>query len=118
VKIAIVEGGFIRETAALNVGGRLVAVDESGRIIRIEEAGKLIAEELGIHLELGKHLEAKESQALATRMADILFEILRRGPLSPLAENLMVTSPLNYQGELDLQDPETPYKRFTVIGRR
>ncbi len=102
VKIAIVEGGFIRETAAVNIGGRLVAVDNSGRIVRIEEAGRWVAEELGIRLELGRYLEEEEKQALATRLAEVIFEIVHRGPLSSLAERLMVTSALNYKGKIDL----------------
>ena len=35
-------------------------------------------------------------------------DILRRFPLSRVL----------YQGELELEDPETPYKRFMVIGRK
>ncbi len=36
-KIAIVKGGFIQETGATNVGGRLITTDGSGRIVRIED---------------------------------------------------------------------------------
>lgn len=100
-KIAIVKGGVIQETAATNVGGRLIAMDESGRVVRIEEAGELVAKELDIQLRLGKTLDLPEKEALATRLADILFETIRRSPSSPLAERLMITPSLNYQGEID-----------------
>jgi ethanolamine utilization protein EutA len=100
-KIAIVKGGMIQETGTTNVGGRLIAMDESGRIVRIEEAGELIAKELGIELYLGKYLEAKEKEAITTLLADILFQTIERKPFSRLAERLMVTPPLNYQGEID-----------------
>jgi ethanolamine utilization protein EutA len=100
-KIAIVKRGVIQETGATNVGGRLIAIDESGRIARIEEAGELVAKELDIPLYLGKHLEKEEMEALSTLLADILFQIVERKPLSPLAEQLMITPPLNYQGKID-----------------
>jgi len=100
-KIAIVKGGMIQETGATNVGGRLIAMDESNRIVRIEEAGELVAKELGIELYLGKYLEAKEKEAITTLLADILFQTIERKSFSPLAERLMVTPPLNYQGIID-----------------
>jgi len=100
-KIAIVKGGIIQETAVTNVGGRLVAMDKSGRIVRIEEAAEWGAQDLGIRLELGKPLSLKEKEALASRFTNILFDTIERRPLSPLAERLMITSGLNYQGKID-----------------
>ena len=101
-KIAVVNNGMILETAAINVGGRLIAMDESGLITRIEDAGQLIADERGIQLELGKYLDKAARDVLAKLLTDILFEILEKRPLSPVAEKLMVTPPLNYQGKVDL----------------
>jgi ethanolamine utilization protein EutA len=100
-KIALVRGGIIRETAATNVGGRLVAMDESGRLTRIEEAGEWVAAELGIRLQMGARLREPEKEALAARLADVLLETIGRRRLSPLAERLMVTPPFNYQGKID-----------------
>ena len=100
-KIAIVREGTIRETAVTNVGGRLVAMDGAGRIVRIEEAAESIAEDLGIGLELGKRLGLNDKEALADRLAEILLETIEQKPLSPLAERLMVTSPLKYEEEID-----------------
>lgn len=101
-KIAVVQGGVVQETAATNVGGRLIATDEFGRIARIEEAGEWVAEELGIDLRLGKYLDPQEKEALTSRLSDILFETIERKSLSPLGERLMITPALEYQGKIDL----------------
>jgi ethanolamine utilization protein EutA len=100
-KIALIKGGIVQETVALNIGGRLVAVDEADRAVRIEKAGEWIAEELGIELRLGKHLDLTEKQAIAARLADILFEAIDRNHLSPLAKKLMITTTLQYKGKID-----------------
>ena len=99
-KIAIVQGGLIRETAATNVGGRLVAL-ENGQIVRVEDAAQTVAEELGIRLQVGGRLDTEEKEALTTRLADILFETIDRRSLSPVAERLMITPALNYRGKID-----------------
>ena len=100
-KIAVVKGGVVQETAATNIGGRLIAMDESGRLVRIEEAGALIARELGIPLYLGKPLGLQERDVIASRLTDILFETIQNRLVSPLAERLMITPPFNFQGKID-----------------
>ncbi len=99
-KIAIVQAGVVRETAAINIGGRLIAWDEASRLTRIEGAALGIAEELGLELHLGKQVSEAEKEALAARLAAILFETLARGDLSTLAKKLLITPPLTYQGEI------------------
>lgn len=100
-KIALVRGGIIRETAATNVGGRLVAMDESGRLTRIEEPGEWVAAELGIRLQMGESLGEQAQAAMVARLTDVLLETIARQGLSPLAARLLVTPPINYQGEID-----------------
>jgi ethanolamine utilization protein EutA len=100
-KLALIQNGEILETAAINVGGRLVAMDESGRIIRIEPAAMQVAESLGMHLDLGAKLEPADQERLAEALADCLLMAVRREPLSPLAEALMLTPPLSWTVEVD-----------------
>src|SRR5205085_1009412 len=55
-KLGLLHDGEVLQTAAIHVGGRLVAVDEAGRITRIEPSAHLIADALGARLELGEVL--------------------------------------------------------------
>jgi ethanolamine utilization protein EutA len=100
-KLALIQNGEILETAAINVGGRLVAMDEGGRIIRIEPAAMMVAETLGLTLHLGDNLEPADQQRLAEALADCLLGAVRHEKLSPLAEKLMLTPALTTTAHID-----------------
>ena len=100
-KMAVCRDGEIVETAAINVGARLVAMDEDGRVFRIEPAGRIIAEELGIPLELGQTLPERHQQEMATLLAETLINAAERRPLKRLTDRLMITAPLTYRGPID-----------------
>ncbi len=91
-KLAIVKNGAVLETAAVNVGSRLLAWDDQGRVTRIEETGAKIARSAGVPLKLGKRLSQQHKVALAEAMAQLLFEFFEDGEgISPLLEELLVT---------------------------
>ena len=84
-KIAICAQGKVIARTALDVGSRLVSLDDSGRIVRVERAGRLFAAELGIELRIGHVLPSEDARAIAELMADRLMEALRGS--SPAAAN-------------------------------
>ena len=90
-KVTLVRDGAVLETGAINVGARLVAWDPQGRLVRIEDAGRKVAESVGVSVELGQVLSEEQRRAIAQALAEILFEYLRRGTLSPLTTELLVT---------------------------
>jgi ethanolamine utilization protein EutA len=94
-KLAIVCDGHVVETAAINVGGRLVAFSDDGRISRIEPAARLVADSLGLELHLGRPLDFDSRRRLAEALAASLCEVIARGPLSELTHRLMLTPPLS-----------------------
>ena len=93
-KFALIIGGVVTQTAAMNVGARLIAFDDTNVVTRIEDAGRVLIQALGHQVELGKQITQKQKADLATLMANLLFEMLQHGPRSPLAQQLMVTPPL------------------------
>jgi ethanolamine utilization protein EutA len=99
--IAVCRDGKVVATAAINVGGRLVATDESGTIIRLEETGKRLAEKVGLALRLGKNLDEPSKQLLAQSLADALIEAIEGKQESEITEMLMMTPPLDFQDEVD-----------------
>jgi ethanolamine utilization protein EutA len=82
-KIAVCVGGKVVDLTAVDVGARLVCVDEAGTIVRVEEAGRRFAAELGINVELGAKLAPADARSLAALMAKRLFEAMSGG--SPAA---------------------------------
>jgi ethanolamine utilization protein EutA len=97
-KIAVCEGGKVVDLTAIDIGARLVAFDEEGRISRIEEAGKRFAAEVGITLALGEALSVEQRQAMAARMAERLFEVMKLGKLSKETAGLLRLDPMTYRG--------------------
>ncbi len=94
-KLALIQDGEILETAATNVGGRLVALDETGRVVRIEPAAMRIAEEHGISLQLRQPLDPQDARRMAEVLADVLLSTASRQQLSPLAAELLLTPALS-----------------------
>jgi ethanolamine utilization protein EutA len=91
-KISLIRQGAVEQTVAVEVGARLVAFDEAGRVTRVEQPARLL---LGETVELGERFDQSRRERFATMMADVLLEVVRGGPLSPLARQLLLTEPLH-----------------------
>src|SRR6266568_6426242 len=93
-KFSLVEHGVVTQTAAINIGARLIAFDESNVVTRIEDAGRTLMHELGSRVVLGKKITQRHKAACAALMAKVLVEVIEQGPTSALARQLMVTPPI------------------------
>jgi ethanolamine utilization protein EutA len=103
-KLSLIEDGVVTQTAAINVGARLIAFDEDDKITRIEDGGRTMMQELGYRVELGQNITEKMKEDFGAYMAKILFELIEQGPTSPMAKQLMVTPPfVNYKGLKQVQ---------------
>jgi ethanolamine utilization protein EutA len=99
-KIAVCAEGKVIDLTAVDVGARLVCLDDAGRIVRIEEAARRFAAELDIKLELGAPLAAEHARALAARMADRLFDAMRGGSPEAGGSGLCRLDPLAHRGAI------------------
>lgn len=97
-KFGLLRNGEILATAAIHVGGRLVAFDAEDRITRIEPSARLVAQTLGIRLELGERLDPKDRRRLAEALVDILVDYLRGEDLGPYAQQFVLTDVLALNG--------------------
>ena len=100
-KFALVHNGDIIESAAINVGGRLVATDIEGRITRIEPAARIVAQAVGVDLHLGKLLSDADRDRIADTLAESLMELILRQTRSELTQSLMVTTDLTSKLPID-----------------
>ncbi len=103
-KFSLIENGVITQTAAINIGARLIAFDDSDTVTRVEDTGRTLMKELGHTVQLGKKITKKQKEEFATLMARVLFELIERGPSSPLAKQLMVTPAFKSYGGFDQID--------------
>lgn len=93
-KLGLVDKGQLVHTAAVEVGGRLVAWDENMRLIRIEGPALRHAEKAGIKLERGKVITEDEITKLVEVMADVLVPLVMQQKPTGLVKELMVTEEL------------------------
>ncbi len=100
-KVAIAKGGSIINTAAINVGARLIAMDKDGRVVCMEDAGRLVAEQCSLNLRVGDKIGAEEKGQMAKVLAEVLFDLLEGRPPSPLGARLMITPLLSYSGKIN-----------------
>ena len=99
-KIAVCADGKVVDVTALDVGARLIVLDDAHRIIRLEEAGRRFGAELGLKLEPGALLAEQDARAFAARMADSLFEAMQGGAPRAGGADLLRLDALNYRGEI------------------
>jgi ethanolamine utilization protein EutA len=94
-KFTLVDSGEIVGTAALNVGGRLVAI-EGGVVARIDDAARRAAAACGVELVLGQALADVDVQRLCATLAGCVVEYLTVAPeqFSVLTRELLLTEPL------------------------
>jgi len=100
-KIAICAEGKIVGQTAIDIGARLVALDERGSVQRLEEAGKHFADEAGLSLSPGLPMREGGRERLAERMADRLMEVLSLQELSPETDALLRLPPIEWRGRID-----------------
>jgi ethanolamine utilization protein EutA len=99
-KIAVCAEGKVVDVTALDVGARLVVLDERRRIMRVEAAGRRIGAALGLNLEPGAVLAEHDARALAASMADSLFEAMRGGSPQAGGAGLLRLDPLTWRGDI------------------
>ena len=100
-KIAICIAGKVREVTAIDVGARLVVLDENGVVTRLEEAGRYFGAAAGLDLAVGKKIDRSRLQPMVALMADRLFEVVSLSPLSAETRRLLRIPPLSYSGKID-----------------
>jgi ethanolamine utilization protein EutA len=91
-KLALVQDGEVLDTAAIAVGGRLIA-HEDGVLTRVEEPARVVAEHLGLELSVGARLSPADGSAIVEALADALAELVAGDVRSELAASLLVTEP-------------------------
>ena len=97
-KLAIVKNGNVLETAAINVGARLITLDKEDRVTKVERAAEIVARHHDLPVALGRHVSDEVKTALAKALAVSLLETASRHKQSDLTKQLMITEPLRHTG--------------------
>ncbi len=100
-KLAICEKGEVIATAALAIGGRLVATSKDDRIVRLEPWGREHAARAGFAWEAGKLAPWSERQAVGRAMADLLVAAITGKLTREASAALHLTPPLAAFDDID-----------------
>jgi len=100
-KLAILEEGQVKVTAAVHIGGRLQVVDESGAIVRLDPAGRTHAARAGFEWAIGDKVTTEDLDKVADGMAATLIDALVTRPIPPDIENFYLTDPIVDWGHID-----------------
>jgi len=94
-KLSIIENGNVLITAALHIGGRLIAVDPDGVIKRLEPAGQAYAKRAGFSWQMGDQVKNNELDIVADSMADDLVSALTVPDPATEILDLYLTDPIS-----------------------
>ena len=100
-KLAVVDDGRVVATAAVHIGGRLMAVDGAGRIGRLDPAGREHAAAAGFSWSRGDLASPAAMDAVAESMADALVAAITTRPLPDKIARLYLTAPIADLGRID-----------------
>jgi ethanolamine utilization protein EutA len=95
-KLAVCRDGRVEETAAIDIGARLISWDKAGRIRAVSDAGARVAKDAGVKIAVGDARDERALDAVAERLADLALRV-------PLDKNfddasIWLTEPLVARG--------------------
>ena len=96
-KLALVENGRVVHTAAIHIGGRLVAGEAKSvglQVSRLDPTGHDLAENAGLHFHVGDNVTDADLNRLTEWMADALVKALTEYPTPSPVDRLWLTDPL------------------------
>lgn len=100
-KFAVIDKGRVLSTAAIHVGGRLLAFSESGELQRMDPAGRMHAERADFQWQLGDRVTGADLEKVAVSMADDLVAALTDSLSPGDVENLYLTDPIEPLRDID-----------------
>lgn len=99
--LAISSKGIVQSTSCINVGGRLLGIDERFKIWRIDGPSEIIMEDLNMNYKIGDIIPEEDVRAITHEYAKALLEVMRGPATSKIAKTLMMTEDLDFSIPID-----------------
>ncbi len=99
--VAICSKGNVHSTSCINIGGRLLGIDEKFKIWRIDEPSAFLMKELNMNYKLGDIIPEKDVKTISREYAKALLEVMRGPATSKIAKELMMTEDLDFSIPID-----------------
>jgi ethanolamine utilization protein EutA len=98
-KLAVCRDGRVEETAALDIGARLISWDKAGTIRTVTRAGARVAKDAGVNIAAGDHRDERALDAVAETIADLALRIPTGKDFDDVS--VWLTEPLVARGPFD-----------------
>jgi ethanolamine utilization protein EutA len=99
--MAISRAGDVLSTGCVAVGGRLLALDSEIRIRQLADPAVKVMHDIGLDYRLGDQIPKEAIGKIASRMAEVLIEVMMGPARSSLAKELMITADLDFSIPID-----------------
>jgi ethanolamine utilization protein EutA (predicted chaperonin) len=74
-KLAVCHDGRVEETAAIDIGARLISWDKAGKIREVSRTGARVAKDAGVKIAAGDARDERALEAIAERIADLTLRV-------------------------------------------
>jgi ethanolamine utilization protein EutA len=95
-KLAVCRDGRVEETAALDLGARVISWDERGLVRAVTPAGERLAHRAGLRIRAGDRPAPADLDGLATWIADLALRVPNAEPFDDQA--IWLTDPIATRG--------------------
>jgi ethanolamine utilization protein EutA len=99
--LAVSKEGKVLSTSCIAVGGRLLALDSEIRISRLADPAIEVMRHIGLDYRLGDRIPKEDIGRIASKMAEVLIEVMTGPARSSLAKKLMMTDDLDFSIPID-----------------
>ncbi|MHA2025752.1 MAG: ethanolamine ammonia-lyase reactivating factor EutA [Candidatus Thorarchaeota archaeon] len=99
--LAIASMGQVLSTSCINVGGRLLGIDDEFKIWRIDGPTEFLMKELGMSYKIGDIIPEVDARTIAHEYAKALVEVMTGPTKSTIAKELMMADDLDFSIPID-----------------
>jgi ethanolamine utilization protein EutA len=99
--LAISKDGEVLSTSCISVGGRLLALDSEIRIRQLADPAAEVMQDIGLNYRLGDRIPKEDIEKIASKMAEVLIEVMMGSARSSLAKKLLMTGDLDFSTPID-----------------
>ena len=100
--IAVFYNGNVEDATCINVGGRLIEIDEeSERISYISKPAKVFIDTFGINIKNGDRVKLNELEIFCDKMVELTEQVLKGQPVSPALQEIIMGTPLKRDNDYD-----------------
>lgn len=100
--IAVFYNGNVEDSTCINVGGRLIEIDELSEIVSyISKPAKIFIDTYGINIKIGEKIRLDELDLFCDKMVELTEKVLMGQEVAPALKEIIMAAPLKKDNDYD-----------------